>query len=379
MGDVEPEAEPVLRILLDATAIPADRRGVGRYLDGLVPALADAGTPMVVVCQPHDAELFAPYGEVVSPPANRIARRPVRLLWEQAGFPSLIKAHNVDLVHSPHYTMPVRSPVPVVVTLHDATFFTDPTVHTRVKAPFFRACTRIALRRAAACVVDSHATGDELVRVAGARREQLFVAHLGVDRVQFAAPSAAAVQAFRDRHQLGADPYVAFLGTMEPRKNLRALVTGFAAAAKGRQVSLVLAGGGGWDTELDRVIEELPEVRIVRPGYLPIDELPALLAGAAIVAYPSLDEGFGLPVLEAMSCGAAVLTTRRGALPEVGGDAVAYTDVDAASIGVALGELLDDEPRRSQLRAAGPARAAEFSWAACAEGHLRAFEAAVAR
>jgi glycosyltransferase involved in cell wall biosynthesis len=355
---------------------------VGRYLDGLVPALSATGTELVVVCQPHDARSFSPYAEVVSPAANRIARRPVRLLWEQVGFPSLIKAHNVDLVQSPHYTMPVRSPVPVVVTLHDATFFTDPSVHTRVKAPFFRACTRIALRRAAACVVDSQATADDLVRVAQARREQLFVAHLGVDQAQFAPPSAAAVQAFRDRHRLGEDPYVAFLGTMEPRKNLRALVTGFAAAAKGRQVSLVLAGGGGWDTELDGAVAGLAGlsgVRIVRPGYLPIDELPALLGGAVVVAYPSLDEGFGLPVLEAMSCGAAVLTTRRGALPEVGGDAVAYTDVDAASIGVALGELMDDDARRSQLRAAGPIRAAGFSWAACAQRHLRAFEAAVAR
>ena len=111
---------------------------------------------------------------------------------------------------------------------------------------------------------------------------------------------------------------------------------------------------------------------MIRPGYLPVEQLAPLLGGAQVVAYPSLGEGFGLPVLEAMACGATVLTTRRLALPEVGGDAVAYTEPDAASIASALKQLLDDPAERQRLGEAAIKRAAGFTWDACAEAHIDA-------
>jgi glycosyltransferase involved in cell wall biosynthesis len=175
---------------------------------------------------------------------------------------------------------------------------------------------------------------------------------------------------------------VAFLGTLEPRKNVPALVRGWVSAVRDRPNPpvLVLAGGAGWDTDLDQALAEVPAgLRVLRPGYLPVGELAGLLGGAEVVAYPSLGEGFGLPVLEAMSCGAAVLTTRRLALPEVGGDAVAYTEPDAASIGAALAELLGDADRRKTLAAAAVERAALFSWDACATAHVAAYERAARR
>ncbi len=142
--------------------------------------------------------------------------------------------------------------------------------------------------------------------------------------------------------------------------------------------ALVLAGGAGWDTSLDALLATLPpSVTVLRPGYLPLADLPGLLGGALLVAYPSLGEGFGLPVLEAMACGAPVLTTRRLALPEVGGDAVAYTDVDADSIAVALRSLLADADRRAALSAAAVERAAGFTWAASAQAHLASYERAL--
>ena len=364
------------RVLLDATAIPRNRAGVGRYLDSLVPALAaldDLET--VVVSQAHDVDNFAHAGvEVIAAPA-RIAGRGPRLAWEQTGLPAVARRVRADVLHCPHYTMPLRAGLPTVVTLHDATFFTDPSVHTRTKGPFFRTATRLALRRATECIVDSHASGAALERVAGARPGQLHVAHLGVDLDVFSPPSDADVAALRAELGLASEParepYVAFLGTHEPRKNLPELVRGFAQAAAGRdpQPTLVLAGGAGWETGLDDAIAAVGAVRVIRPGYLALEGIPALLGGASVLAYPSLDEGFGLPVLEAMACGAAVLTTRRGALPEVGGDAVAYTETDAASIGTALTELLDDPTRRAALGRAGIERAAGFSWAACAQKH----------
>jgi glycosyltransferase involved in cell wall biosynthesis len=120
-----------------------------------------------------------------------------------------------------------------------------------------------------------------------------------------------------------------------------------------------------------------PGLRIVRPGYLSWSSLPGFFGGALAVALPSRGEGFGLPVLEAMACGAPVLTTRRASLPEVGGDAVAYTEPDAESIGRALRALIDDLGRRKTLADAAYARSQEFSWEASAEAHLASYQRAV--
>jgi glycosyltransferase involved in cell wall biosynthesis len=321
------------------------------------------------------------------------------LVWEQTGLALLARQQRFDILHSPHYTYPWAlnaargalnsmhrgaSPTPVVVTLHDATFFTDPGVHGRGKGSFFRHATRQALRHAQRCLVPSQATADELAEHAGvdpARASSLVVAHHGVDNDVFAPPLPAAVAKLRAGLGLKPDePYVAFLGTLEPRKNLPALVRGWVQASAGRAdpPALVLAGGAGWEHALDAAVAAVPPgLRVIRPGYLPLEQLAGLLGGATVVAYPSLGEGFGLPVLEAMACGAAVLTTRRLALPEVGGDAVAYTGVDGAAIGTALAELLDDPVRRAELGVAARRRAAGFTWHACAERHLSAYHQAM--
>ena len=369
-------------MLLDATAIPADRGGVGRYVDALLPALAAEGIDLVVACQARDAEATAalvPSAEImVGPPQLR--HRAVRMAWEQVGLPRLVRAAGADVVHSPHYTMPRATRVPVVVTVHDATFFSHPELHTRVKARFFRRATRTAVRRAAALVVPSIATRDEVVRYTGGDASRFTVAYHGVDPTVFhrVGPEDAA----RVRASLGLrDPsYVAFLGTLEPRKNVPALIRGWASAVAGSAVPppLVLAGGRGWDANVDAAAAAVPDgLLVLRPGYLPIEDLAAFLSAATVVAYPSLGEGFGLPVLEAMACGAAVLTTRELSLPEVGGDAVAYCDTDAESIAAALGALLADPEKRSVLARAAEVRAAGFTWQAAAQAHVRAYESAV--
>lgn len=370
------------RVLVDATAVPADRGGVGRYVDGLIEALGRAQADLAVACQRADAERYgrlAPQAQIVAGPAA-ISHRPARLAWEQTGLPLVAAQVDAALVHSPHYTMPLRAGRPVVVTIHDATFFTDPDLHTAVKGTFFRSAMRTALRRAERAIVPSKATRDELIRILDADPTKIDVAYHGVDASTFRPPSTQEVSRVSARLGLHDTPYVAFLGALEPRKNVPALIEGWTKAVHGRQdqPALVLAGGVGWNDDVDRAVAAVPPpLRVVRPGYLRFTDLPGFLGGAEVVAYPSCGEGFGLPVLEAMACGAPVLTTHRLSLPEVGGEAVAYTEPDVDAIAASLSTLLDDAERRRHLGQAGVARAAEFTWEASAEAHLASYARAV--
>ena len=354
------------RVLLDATAIPAELGGVGRYVVELARALAADG-PLLVICQTRDLDLFvstAAGTEVVALP-DRWSGRALRMLWEQVGLPRLARRLGAEVIHSPHYTLPLLARRPVVVTLHDALFFTDRDLHLGLKGRFFRAWTRIALRRAARCLVVSQATADDLVTHAKADPDRLTVIPLGCNAEVFHPPSRAETDRVRASLGLAGRPYVAFLGTLEPRKNVPNLIRAFTSAVDGRTdpPALVVAGGPGWDTQVAPALAAVPAgVTVLRPGYLPLADLAGYLGGAEVVAYPSLGEGFGLPVLEAMACGAAVLTTRRLALPEVGGDAVAYTEPAEPAITEALVELLDDPDRRAELGERAIARSAGFSW-----------------
>ncbi|MEO5834648.1 MAG: glycosyltransferase family 1 protein [Nakamurella sp.] len=373
------------RVLLDATAIPAERGGVGRYVDNLAAALDANGAALSVCCQHRDADVFAalaPHSRIVAV-AEELTSRPARLTWEQTTLPRLARRLPVDVIHSPHYTMPMTPGLPVVVTLHDATFFTDRRLHSGVKGGFFRGWTRTSLKLAAVCVVPSRATADELVRAAGADQRRLVVAHHGVDLDRFQVPTATQVEAAAN--ELGLDPglgWIAFLGTLEPRKNVPALIRAYVRVARDRPAGapappLVLAGSAGWDHAIEPALAAVPDgVRVLRPGHLPVETLTGFLGGAELVVYPSLGEGFGLPVLEAMACGAPVLTTRRLSLPEVGGDAVAYTGVGAGDIAAALQELLADPLRRAALGIAARERATGFTWKAAAEAHQLAYDRA---
>ncbi len=370
-----------LRVLVDATDVPSDRGALGRYVDGLIGALGSAGADLAVVCQRADEERYgrlAPGARVVAGPAA-LGHRSARLAWEQSGLPVVAQQVSADVIHMPHYSMPLRPGRPTVVTVHDVTFFTEPEQHGTVSSVFFKSAIRTATRRATRLIVPSNATRDELVQLLDMDPAKIDVALHGVDHRLFHRPEPRQVSQVSSRLGLHGRPYIAFLGSLEPRKNVAALIRAWVGAVGdlADPPALVLGGGGGWSDEMDAAVSSVPpHLKLCRPGYLPFADLPGFLGGALVVAFPSRGEGFGLPVLEAMACGAPVLTTHRTSLPEVGGEAVEYTEPDVDSVRVALRALIHSPERRAALGDAAYTRAQEFTWAASAAAHLASYKRA---
>ena len=379
-----------LRLSLDVSAVPARAVGAGQYTVQLAGALA----PRTQV----DLTLFGRRDDVtrwpgLAPGSRLVSRapgpRPLRLAWEQIRLPGMLDRHDVAVHHGPHYTMPHRSTVPTVVTIHDLSFFASPQWHERSKVLLFRRAIAYAARRAAAVVCPSRVTADELTRWCRVEAD-VFVAPHGVDTDRFRPdephPGAdGALVSALDHRLAGGRPYLLFVGTLEPRKDVPTLVRAFARVSdRHPDALLVLAGGDGWG--MDPVEEAIAVLRggvaVVRTGHVPDDTVPALLRAAVAAVYPSLYEGFGLPALEALACGVPLVTTSGTAMEEVAADAAVLIE---PGDGAALAEAIDAElagrpdgsPPEPGRRRRGLEIAAAHTWNRSADLHLEAYRHAV--
>jgi glycosyltransferase involved in cell wall biosynthesis len=375
-----------VKVSLDVTAVPSSPAGAGRYTVELARALATRDDPRIVaVTRRVDAERWRRLaGGRLDVLASSPSPRPLRLAWEQLALPGVLRRARPDVHHGPHYTMPERSPVPVVVTIHDCTYFDHPEWHERSKVVLFRRAIRVAARRAAALVCVSETTAREL-RSFCRVDAPVVVAHHGVDHARFSPDPPAPGGDAAALRQLGVDPdrrFVLFLGTVEPRKDVATLVRAFSVLGdEERDVALVVAGRRGWGTgPVDEAVAASPHRdRITWTGYVPDASVAALLRKAAVVAYPSLAEGYGLPALEAMACGAPLVTTRGTAMAELAGDAAVLVEpADPAALAEALGTTLASAGtgEAAARRAAGLERAAARTWEASAERHVEAYRIA---
>jgi glycosyltransferase involved in cell wall biosynthesis len=381
-------ADRAVRVSLDVTAVPVRPVGAGHYTLELATALGRRDDlDLRLLARRDDGRRWAdrvPGVEVV--PVAPVAR-PVRLAWEQGALPRLLRRLGVGVHHGPHYTMPERSAVPMVVTVHDLSFFVEPAWHERSKVLLFRRAITTAARRAAVVVCPSHTTAAELARWCRVEAE-VVVAHHGVATDRFV-PDEESPGSDRDVLErlmpgLASRPFLCFVGTLEPRKAVPELVAAFDRIAGAHpEALLVLAGGDGWGTAAVEaaVARARHGDRVVRTGYVDDVAVPALLRGAVAVTYPARYEGFGLPALEALACGARLVTTSGTVMEEVAGDAARLVPPgDVRALADALdAELRGGDPDREAARERGLGLARAHTWDASAARHVHAYRLAAAR
>jgi len=356
---------------------PGRRTGIGRVLDEFLRSAA--------ALRPHDR--FVLIGDATCEVRVRagnctIVRIPERwtLWWDQITLARALTRHGVDVLYSPYIKVPLRGTVPVVNTIHDLTFFRRADYNVRrsdlLKNPPFRLFCRLAIRRASATLVDSQASAQDVQRDLRADPAKLRVVPLATGWRFYEQGNPSDDRKVWERYGLSLG-YVFYIGGFWPHKNVACLVQAHAALPEPlrRRHPLVLAGTPV-PRELHRLIrsqEDHGPVAMI--GMVPDEDLPALYRGAALFAFPSHYEGFGLPVLEAMACGAPVLCSTPPALVELTKDAAERVDPEnVAAWEHSLQALLEDAPRRQRLAESGRARAALFTADRMAEAMLKVFD-----
>lgn len=359
------------------------RAGVSNYTEQLILHLAQidrANTYTIFTTRGlNQASWSLPANFHVRPSLLPTINPRVRVPWEQFLAPALLRLYGADVYHGVLNVMPLAAHIPSIVTIHDLSPFLFPQTFRRVNRSYLRWAVRVACRNAAHLIAVSEFTKSELMRWMHVPAERITVTYNGVNE-RFAPPTPEILQAFRQRAGLP-ERFILFVGTLEPRKNLPTLLEAYARIARDTDAALIIGGGKGWlyDSIFAKVEQLQLGERVRFAGFIDDQDLPLWYAAATVFILPSLYEGFGIPLLEAMACGTPVVTTTSSSLPEVVGDAgltIAPTDVDAMA--EALLRLLNDAALRTELRERGFVQARHFSWMSLAERTLAIYRTSVA-
>lgn len=342
-------------LVIDGRALVGRRTGIGVHTAEIAQRLACEPPPLIATHRPIEDM------SGIERLRFRVDRMSPGVLWQQSRLARVAELENADLVWGPHGTLPVMLRRPAIITIHDLTSLTMPLKHRMKTIASFNLLIGRSIARARHIACVSRATADEVMRGFGVEAARISIVPNGVDEFFSPADDEPSPQL-----PFGVEPqeYILYVGTLEPRKGLHDLVSAWERLASPRP-RLVLCGDLGWgNVELLRRIEHHRERHdIIVSGYLSRESLRALMRQALLFVYPSHYEGFGLPPLEAMACGASVITTSGGAIPEVVGDgAVVVPPRNSDALHAELERLRRNPAARRALSVRGRERAAGFTW-----------------
>jgi glycosyltransferase involved in cell wall biosynthesis len=379
-----------MHVVLDARYIARRQSGVGAYAQRLITGLAtiDRENRYTCLVAADGPGLPVSQANVEAAPTDVSFEDHLRGdLWLLGYLPFRLRAIRTDVYHGPAVFLPhVKLGYGTVVTIHDLVSFLFPETVPRKYSLYMRLMTRLAARSADRIIAVSHATKADLVQILRVPPAKIVVIHEAVGPEFSRPPSNEAIASVVRRYGLRS-PYCLFVGNLEPRKNLPGLIEAFAQVLRrlegaGLSAQLVLAGTRAWlHAGIFRAVEAHGlGAAVVFTDYVPLADLPALYAGATCFVFPSLYEGFGLPVLEAMAAGAPVVAARAGSIPEVAGDAALLVDASApGELAAAIEAVLTDAALRERLIMRGHARAALFEWNAVARATRAVYESVYQR
>lgn len=369
-----------MRIAFDGTTLTAGRTGVGYYTEHLLQHLAReverTGDELVVISN-KAIDTAMPLPSHVRVYTSR--QFPLRIGWMQLLASRVLDDVRPDVAHFTNGMIPPAAPSPTVVTIHDMSLRLHPRCHPVRRLVINRPLLSVAIRTASAIVTVSHSARRDLLRLHGIEPNRVSVVHEAAGPGFQPIGDRAWLEDVRRRYRLP-ERFVLYVGAIEPRKNLPRLMHAFQAArARGIPHALVCAGPYGWSSrDLEGVIDRLGLSDCVHfTGYVPVADLPAIYNLGEIFAFPSVYEGFGLPVVEAMACGTPVLTANTSSLDEIAAGAAETVDpYDTDAITDAIVRLARDADWRHELTTRGLARAGRFSWARTAREMLAVYSGA---
>lgn len=389
-----------MKIAIDYLAVLGKRTGIGQYTVSLVNALAgldSKNTYTLYVLVPFYYHLLHPeYKKIDLPaapnfkPVFKTIPVPFQLFpyFQFPGTPSFFREYmlgglDADVVHSNTFCVPRfrDRKKRLVVTIYDVSVLTHPECHKRTNREFCLRGIKDAVRYADHIIAISEHTKNDLIKYFNAPEELITVTHLAAGPDYHEVKDGRALNAARVKYGLP-ENYILFVGSLEPRKNVRALLNAYSKLPERlrKDFFLVIAGAKGWlNSDIPGLVKDLGISGGVRfTGYIDNNDIASVYSGAAVFVYPSLYEGFGLPILEAMSCGTPVVTSNTSSMPEVAGDAAELVPPsDTGEIAAALERVLENAGLRMEMREKGLKRASMFSWERCARETLDVYRKVV--